>query len=161
MPGVADFRKSFFDRAAVADKIPPAMKRALSRFGAYVRQKAKASLKYGDKSSTPGQPPIVHRSKGFTRKKKKKGVTVQQPSSPLRELIFFGYDSDKMTVVIGPAFGGSHTGAPEALEHGGSARVTNANGSTEIVTIGARPFMQPAFDKQLKAVGNDFKNLIR
>lgn len=157
---VAGFKRSFFDRAAVADKIPPALKKALSKFGFLTRQIAKKSLKYGDKPSRPGQPPTVHRSSKFTRRKKTKGVTKQQPASPLRELIFFGYDADKKSVVIGPALGGSQSGAPETLEHGGTAVIVS-NGRRVSVRIAARPTMQPAFEKQLANVNNDFRNLIK
>lgn len=156
---VSGFKKTFFDRAAVADKIPPAIKKALSRFGFFVRQTAKKSLKYGDKPSKPGQPPTVHRSAKFLRKKKVKGKVKLQGSSPLRELIFFGYEATDKSVVIGPAIGGSKSGAPHIQEYGGNG-IIESRGRRVSVRFPSRPYMQPAFDKQLAAVNNDFRNLV-
>ncbi len=157
---VAGVSKTFFNTVAVTSKVPPAIRKALSKFGAFTRRTAKSSLKYGDKPSRPGKPPTVHRSKAFTRKTKSKGRVKQQPASPLRELIFFGYDEAKRSVVIGPALGGSHDGAPAAMEHGG-ANVITTNGVRKTVRFAARPFMQPAFDKELGGAAGNLKNLVR
>ena len=144
---VAKFKLNFFDAKAVTDPVDRAKKRLLSRVGAFTRTKARQSLKYGTGVSPPGRPPIVHRSIGFTRKKKSKGVVTQQPASPLRELLFFAYDPSADSVVIGPAIGGSHTGAPEALEWGGSTRVVR-HGRTVTIRIGARPTVTPALETE-------------
>ena len=157
---VAGFKNTFFDRAAVADKIPPAVRQALSKFGAFVRRRARTSLKYGPGRSGPGRVPVVHRSKGFTRRKKVKGAVTAQPASPLRELIFFGFDPARQSVVIGPAVGGSRTGAPAALEYGGASVVLRA-GRRTVGRYAARPFMRPAFAAEMPGAGDDFKGLIR
>lgn len=153
---VSGFKKFFFDGKAVTDALAPAVKKALSKFGAFVRQRSKSSLKYGTGTGAPGKPPVVHASKGFTRKRTKKGVTTAQPASPLRELIFFGYDPDKMSVVIGPALGGPRTGAPAALEAGGKAA-----GVPGAKPVAPHPYMRPAFEAELGKIGGDFRNLIR
>jgi len=105
MPGVSDFKKSFFDRAAVTSKVDAATRRVLSKMGAFVRRRAKSSIRKRKKVSAPGQPPSSH-------------------VGTLRNLLFFGYDSGTKTVVVGPAafertrlLGGKTT--PETLEEGG------------------------------------------
>lgn len=155
-----DLKKTFFDTKAVTDSVPPAIRKALSKVGAFTRQRVRSSLKYSDTSSLPGRPPNVHKSKNFTRKRKVKGATVQQASSPLRELIQFGYDAAERDVVIGPALGGSRSGAPETLEKGGTA-VINAYGQRRMVHLSPRPYMLPGFVPERDKAAAEFKDLIR
>jgi hypothetical protein len=154
-------KKTFFDTAAVADKLPPAIRAALSKFGAYTRRAAKNSLKYGDKPSPPGRPPTVHRSKKFTREQKSKGKKTLQASSPYREFIFFSYDAERKTVVIGPALGGSRSGVPDKIEHGGTSVVIRGDGRRETIHTAPRPTMGLAFEATLDSAAGNFKNLIR
>jgi hypothetical protein len=145
---VSQFKINFFDKKAVTDKVDATERRLLSRVGAFVRRKAKSSLKYGKGTSSPGQPPVVHRSIGFTRTKTDKhGVTKKQLLSPLRELMFFAYDSASNSVVIGPAIWNHDTGIPAALEWGGSSIAVH-NGRQVTITIGARPTVTPALETE-------------
>jgi hypothetical protein len=139
----AKFKLDFFDSKLVTTRVDASKRRLLSRVGAFTRRRVKGSLRYGTGHSLPGQPPTVHRSIGFTKKSKSKGVEKQQPASPLRELQFFAYDEARDSVVIGPAIGGSRSGAPEVLEWGGTSKVVR-RGRTVTITIGARPSVQPA-----------------
>lgn len=154
--------KTFFDKGAVASKIPPANRQALSKFGAAVRRIAQQSLQYRDGASAPGLPPHAHRSRSFSRHFQKNGRKVgkAQPTSPLRELLFFGYDADRQSVFIGPALGGSRSGAPDREEHGGT-EVIRSFGRRVVVHYPRRPFMQPAFDQVLDRAAGNYKNLIR
>lgn len=129
-------KKSFFDSKAVTDALDPAVRKALSRFGAFVRTRSRSSIKKGKGKSKPGQPPKAHQ--GDIKR------------------ILFGYDAAAKSVVIGPIRYGSASGAPETLEYGGYARL---KGKT--VRVKPRPFMGPAFDTELEKVGNNFRNLIR
>lgn len=156
----ARVKSFFFDRKEITSKLDPATRKALSKFGAFVRTRAKSSLKYGDKPSVPGKPPTVHRSRSFTRKKKSKGVVVQQPSSPLRELIFFSYDPATRSIVVGPTLGGRNSGVPDVMEHGGSS-VIAVDGKKRIAHYQPRPTMQPAFDTELTKVQGNFLNIIK
>lgn len=142
--GVELVKGTFFDKAAVTKQLDPALKRVLSKHGAFVRRRSKSSLKYGKSTAVAGKPPIVHRG-GMTRTKvnKKTGKASSQGQSPLRELIFFGYDPVKKSVVTGPALGGPASGAPAALEGGD------------------HPFMRPAQAAEMPATMASFKNLIR
>lgn len=75
-------------------------------------------------ASRPGEPPRL-RSAG----------------SPLKRLLFFGYDAATRSVVIGPERFGSRPGA-HLLEHGGRGRLG---------PVAARPFMRPALRAELEA----------
>lgn len=154
---LASVKRSFFDKAAVASKIDPAVKKALSRFGAMARQDIRKVLKYGTKASRPGQPPTVHRSRGFTRKGK--GGTTQG-ASPLRELVFYGFDQGRKSVVIGPALGGDKDGAPATLEEGGPALIDTGEGR-KVVRIAPRPYVGPTFTKLRGKAAELFEGTIR
>lgn len=143
---VASFKKSFFDRKSVTDKLDPALKKALSKFGAFVRQRDKSSLKYRKAAAAPGRPPSAHKTAGFQRKKKSKGTTSKQASSPLRELTFFGYDAERKSVVIGPAAFRSKQAGPGVLP---------------AIIEQQHPHTGPAFQAELGKVQGDFRNLIR
>jgi hypothetical protein len=131
-----DIKKLFFDRDAVTGKVDKATRKVLSRFGAFVRTSARSSIRKRKKSAPPGQPPSSH-------------------SGLLKKFIYFGYEPQKQSVVIGPVKLDSKAGtAPEALEHGGRTvvrkrrrrytwRTWKAN-----VTIKPRPFMGPAMEKE-------------
>jgi hypothetical protein len=157
---VAAIKRNFFDKAAVTKGLDPAIRKALSKFGAFVRTRARSSLKYRTGASAAGSPPSVHRSKGFTRKKKVKGAVVQQPSSPLRELLFFSYDPEVKSVVIGPAIGGSRSDAPRIEEEGGTTTI-NVGGKRVSASYPARPYMGPAFATERAKAAELFRGLIR
>lgn len=154
-------KKAFFDTRAVKNAVDPAARKALSKFGAYVRTRARTSIKYKAGTSAPGQPPHAHRSRGYVRKKKSKktGAVTARPASPLRELIYFAYDPARKSVVVGPTLGGSKSGAPQSLEEGGGATVTDG-GRRVHVRVRPRPFMGPAFRVELDKVGGDWRNII-
>lgn len=158
----ATVTKAFFDTKAVTDRLDPATRKALSKFGAFVRQRDKSSLKYKDGTAPPGQPPFVHRSTGYTksRKNKKTGLTKTEQASPLRELIFFAYDANTKSVVIGPVLGGSQSGAPRTIEEGGNATVRRENGKVVSVHVRPHPHTKPAFDTELGKVGGNFRNIL-
>lgn len=125
------------------------VKRALSKFGAFVRTRAKSSIRKRKKISQPGQPPSSHTGK-------------------LKKLIFFGYDREKKSVVVGPLLFGT-TNAPESFNRNSqtsdwsSRRV--ATGVPERLEKGvgimARPFMTPAFETEKKNLDNCFKDCIK
>lgn len=99
--GIRQVRAAFFDQAAVRTALDAGTRKALSKFGAFVRQRARSSIRTRKKSSPPGQPPSSH-------------------EGSLKRLIFFAYDASAKTVVIGPVpFRAGE--APSLLEHGGTA----------------------------------------
>jgi hypothetical protein len=129
-PGsVESFKGAFFDREAVIKLMDKATHKALSKFGAYVRQRARTSLRYRDATSPPGHPPSAHKT--MTRvKTNKKGVTSKQAASPLRDFTFFAYDRAAKVVYIGPAKTNQQNArglngqtVPEVIEYGGSETI--------------------------------------
>jgi hypothetical protein len=155
----------FFDRPAVSNALDRGTKRTLSRFGAFVRQRARTSIRKKKGISPAGGPPFSHL-----------GV--------LRKGILFAYDPQARSVVTGPILAGSQSGAPERLEEGGTVPgngrvvwITNtpgrdqkgrfvSDGRTRIVLTGniaykPRPYMGPAFKAELPKAPEMFKNQIR
>ena len=133
----------FFDRKAVTNRVGRATKRVLSRFGAYVRQTARRSIRKRKAVSLPGQPPSSH-----------KGL--------LKRFIFFGYDPGRQSVVIGPArLAGRNRGeAPPLLEYGGTTTLKRG-GKRKRATYKARPFMGPAFEEHKKQLPQMWANSVR
>lgn len=115
-------RELFFDRRAIRRKTDRATRRVLSRFGSFVRQAARRSIRKRKKASEPGRPPSSH-------------------AGHLRRFIFFGYEPEKRNVVIGPsALSGPGMGeAPEVLEYGGTAAGRKAR------TLSAAEFLEHGF----------------
>lgn len=125
-----EFKKLFFDRQAVISKVDAATRKVLSKFGAFVRRSAKSSIRKRKKPAPPGQPPSSH-------------------TGLLKKFIFFGYDPERQSVVIGPTrLNQKGRGeAPPLLEYGGKATLVR-RGKKKRTTYKARPYMGPAFEKE-------------
>ncbi len=126
-------KQMFFDRRAVRTRTDAGTRRVLSRFGAYVRTTARHSIRKRKRISDPGEPPSSH-------------------TGLLRRLIFFGYDRDRRSVVIGPMRLNQKVGdAPAALEYGGTSMGVEGRRRRRRkrrVRIAARPYMGPAFEHE-------------
>lgn len=123
----ASFKVDFFDTSRVMKRVAAGKRRVLSKIGAFVRQRAKTSIRKRKKSSPPGQPPSSH-------------------AGQLR-LIFFAYDHRSESVVVGPIAFGARGGAgivPRLLEFGGEV----IRGGKRLVYRG-NPFMRPAMEAEL------------
>lgn len=121
----------FFDTALVDAAVERGAKRALSRFGAYVRTRARTSIRTRKRASRPGQPPSNH-------------------TGHLKKLIYFGYDTQKKSVVVGPL-----------LYHKGVAHIIENGGIYDGTLYRARPFMRPAFERELPNAERLFKDQIK
>ena len=162
----------FFDPGKLFAGLDKATQRILSKFGGSVRLRSKRSIKERKKPSVPGKPPSS-----------RTGV--------LKQFIFYAYEPQKRTVVIGPTptnqifFNRDRrpvTGTvPGVLEYGGEitllevlkwgkwrradlrSRRRNANLPTRYrtVRIAARPYMQPAFDAALETLDPLWRDSIR
>ena len=121
----------FFDKPAVDKAVDAGTKRALSKFGAYVRTRAKTSIRKRKAISVPGNPPSSH-------------------TGHLKKLIYFGYDQAKRSVVVGPL--PYHKGVANVIENGGIV---------DGKLYRARPFMKPAFDKELPNAAKLFQDQIK
>lgn len=130
---LSQVKRMFFDRAAVMNAATRAERTVLSRFGAYVRTTARSSIRKRKKSSPPGMPPTSH-------------------TGLLKRNIFFAFEPERRSVVIGPIrLNAKNTDAPATLEHGGAATVVRRRKGRTIarkVDIDARPYMGPAAEKE-------------
>ncbi len=138
-----DVKRMFFDTKRVRAKTDKATRRVLSKFGAFVRQTAKRSIRKRKKASQPGKPPSSH-------------------VGLLKRFIWFGYDVIRRSVVIGPVrLSQKGRGeAPSALEYGGIVTMQSRrrDGKRTRTHIRPRPFMGPAMEKekqQLPALWRD------
>lgn len=126
-------KQMFFDRKAVTGAVDRATRKVLSRFGAFVRTGARHSIRKRKRVSAPGEPPSSH-------------------TGLLRNFIFFGYDRDRRSVVIGPQRLNQKIGdAPHALEYGGPSTVVEGlrgKRKKRRIRIAARPFMGPVFERE-------------
>lgn len=149
---VKQFQGAFFTSSAVTKKVKPAARKVLSKFGSYVRQTARQSIK-NKKRSVASQPPANRTGK-------------------LKRFIYFGYDTNKNSVIIGPAKLTNTVSdtALISLEEGGSTDILThsfdkARGKHSVqrsrVFVAARPFMKPAFDKELPKVPSMWKDSIK
>lgn len=122
--------KLFFDRPAVMARVDAATRKVFSKFGAFVSQRAKTSIRKRKSIAPPGEPPSSH-------------------TGLLKRFIFFGYDPDRRSVVIGPArlTGKGRGQAPSLLEHGGPG-VVHRRRKVVQVHVRPRPYMGPAFEKE-------------
>lgn len=130
---------AFFDTPKVMNKTTAAERRFLSRFGAFVRRRARGSIRKRKKASEPGKPPSAHGKK--------------------LKLILFSYDPTKKSVVAGPKKF-SNTNAPAGLEHGEKS-TTQINGRRRSIRVKPRPFMAPAFAHEKPKIPDLLKNSIR
>lgn len=134
----------FFDRQKVIDATDRASRRVLSRFGAFVRQRARTSIRKRKGTSAPGNPPHSH-------------------VGLLRRFIFFGYDRRKHSVVIGPtALAASGGEAPALLEYGGTARIRDPrSGRRRTARYRGRPYMGPALEAEQPKLPSMWRNSIK
>lgn len=130
-----DIKKLFFDSKEVIEKADKATRSVLSKFGAYVRQTARQSIRSRKKPSEPGQPPSNH-------------------VGTVKRLIFFGLEGNK-NVVIGPTQFNGQANMPY-LEYGGNERK-----GRKTLHYSARPFMQPAFEATKKKLPDMWRDSIK
>ena len=133
----------FFDSKLVMSSVDRATRRVLSKFGAFVRRTAKSSIRKRKKPSAPGNPPSSH-------------------TGLLKKFIWFGYEPQHQSVVIGPKqlTQNKRGAAPSLLEHGGVGTFRRKK-KLRRVRYHPRPFMGPALDKEqpkLSAMWRDSVN---
>lgn len=135
-------RGSFFDREKVKRSADAGTRRVLSKFGAFVRQRARTSIRKRKGTSPPGRPPNSH-------------------VGLLRKFILFAYDPQRRSVVIGPTLTKEDSQAPRLLEHGGDAVLEEEGGKTRRVRYRPRPFMGPAFAEEQKKLPALWRGSVR
>lgn len=134
----------FFDRHVVMAAVDNAKRKVLSKAGAFIRTAAKTSIRKRKKSAPPESPPHSH-------------------EGSLRRLILFGYDKAADSVVVGPV-GFRQSTAPRVLERGGTTTVTRRRRGRRTerrVRIAARPYMNPALEKELPKLPELWRNSVK
>lgn len=142
-----DAKGMFFDRKAVMNAVDKGTRKVLSKFGAFVRTRAKSSIRKSKKAAPPGKPPRSH-------------------TGLLKRFIFFVFEPATRNVVIGPAkLNQKDSGAPEVLEKGGMSKVVRGSRRRRRVVrtaaIAARPYMGPAFEAEKKQLPALWANSIK
>ena len=135
----------FFDSDKVVSALDKASRKALSKFGAFVRTTARGSIRRRKGISKPGSPPSAHQ--GDIKK------------------ILFAYDADRQSVIIGPIKFNQKKGfATKTLEYGGNVvveRKSKGKITKRTVKVEARPFMAPAFQKNLPQLPELWRNQLK
>ncbi len=134
-------KQGFFDREKVQRSVDASTRKALSKFGAFVRQRAKTSIRNRKGTSPAGQPPNSH-------------------TGLLRKFILFAFDASRKSVVIGPTLTQEGSLAPRLLEHGGETTLEIA-GKARRARYRPRPFMGPAFEDEKKQLPSLWRNSVR
>lgn len=151
----------FFDRAKIMKAVDDGTRRSMSKGLAFIRKRARSSIRRSKKSSVPGQPPRAHST---------------SPVASIKNIQFY-YDTATKSGICGPVklngyrkiktakpvpatleFGGTVRFLRGAYAGGGKARRGKPNKLYVVKTpfakrILARPFMQPALEKEV-AAGN-------
>lgn len=134
-------KRGFFDRAIVQQAVDRAQRKVLSKFGAFVRQRARTSIRKRKGTSSPGGPPFSH-------------------VGLLRKFILFAYDPARQSVVIGPTLLREGSQAPKLLEHGGETILETKRGRKR-ARYRPRPFMGPAFEAEQEKLPALWLNSVR
>jgi len=134
-------KQGFFDREKVKRSVDAGTRRVFSKFGAFVRQRAKTSIRKRKGTSPPGTPPYSH-------------------VGLLRKFILFAYDPQRKSVVIGPTLTKEESEAPRLLEHGGDT-VLEIEGKARRVRYRPRPFMGPAFEQEQQKLPGLWRDSVR
>lgn len=104
-------KDQFFDRDNILFAVDQANRRVLSRLGAFIRRRARTSLRRRKRISAAGQPPRIH----------------SRDSVQTLKNILFAYDPGRTSVVIGPVLLNHNPliqgTIPQLLEFGGNAGI--------------------------------------
>lgn len=168
-------KKLFFDAQKVVTAAEKAERRALSKFGAFVRTTAKRSIRKARQKKIAELTPEERRSweirkeigkrKGF---KARRPLKASEPGEPhryraglIKKHIFFLWDKANKSVIIGPARLSKRGDAPHDLEFGGNTTLTAGPDRGKRITIKPRPTMQLAMQKELPGLPEMWKDAVR
>jgi hypothetical protein len=141
-------KQLFFDRPRVQRAVSRANRQALSRAGALVMTAARQSIR---RAPYRARKPRGRARTDFRTQSAPPGAPPYSQTGLLKRFIFFGYDPQRESVVIGPAKLNKPGAAPRVLEHGGTATVLRRRRGKIVrqrVRIAPRPFMGPALEKE-------------
>ncbi len=139
----ASIREGFFDTEKIRRSVSNGARRVLSKFGAFIRTRARSSIRKRKAISAPGSPPSAHT--GIIR------------------LIFFAWDASTESMVVGPIKASGKDGrAPTVLEKGGESVIAgNAKRRPRRAVFKPRPSMGPALEGERPKFADQLKNLMQ
>lgn len=142
----AEVRQLYFDDPAIRRFMDLKTLSALSRAGAFLRQRARTSMRYRPlehkrgplkgqpNHSATGEPPYAHKETG----------------AHIRKRLEFAFDTGSKSLVVGPKkFGAGR--APNVQEFGSATGTTTVAGRRIPGRFPARSFMGPAMREEIKA----------
>jgi len=164
----------FFDSAPVKRAVDRATRRVLSRFGAFVRRTAKKSIRKARQKKiselTPEELKSYRMRQAIAKRQGKprprRPLASSKPGEPprsrqglLKRLIYFGYDTYRRSVIVGPLAAGPK--AAQQIEYGGSVRITAGPNAGKTKRMAARPFMGPAMNENLPQLPAMWRDQVR
>lgn len=133
---------AFLDNPKIQKYLDQKTKKVFVRFGGTVRKTAQFSMRSRKGTAPAGQPPYAHKKK------------------LLRKLLFFSYDVNTKTVVIGPVrierTMDQHI--PKLMEEGGKVAKETRSGKIVTLDYTPHPFMQPAFETHIGKLAEMYRN---
>jgi len=151
--------KSFFFDKEITQDLDINARKGLARFGGLIRTTARRSMRKPRQKKlsemTKKERQAFYIRSGIAKKTgEKKPRRPNMPSAPgepprviggqVKKFLYFAYDKQERSVVVGPAKINNPTGAPETLEKGG---VVNTKAGR--VKISKRPYMLPAHQEHI------------
>ena len=131
----------FFDTEGVKKHVRDGTKSFLSKVGAFARRTMKGLIRPGKKSAKPGSPPKSH-------------------TGLFKELIFFGYDAESQSVVVGPQFRKSQKPpVPQLLNEGGTVAKHWRTGKP--AAYNKFPYVEPTWEIEEENWPNLFRESIK
>lgn len=160
---IAQAKAGFFDSEIVIRAMDAGKRRALAKAGAFVRTTARSMIR---------KAPGVNTQTGqVARGRRKKGVryveATAKPGDPpyghasqlLKKFIYFSWDTESQSEVIGPALLQSpRGGGPKFIEYGGGTSIRTKKGKMRRAQFHGNPVMHPALEKGLGELLKSFEN---
>lgn len=140
----AAVRKGFFTSPGVVAQLGTQKRKAFSKAGAFIRTRARQSIRRKKGSAPPGRPPHAHAAGNS-------GI----------KLIFFAWDAAAESVVVGPVRFDSAKGpkgGAALLEKGGEATARDGKGRPRKYRYRGNPFMAPAVAAELPKFAGLFRS---
>lgn len=155
----------FFDSKLLEGKLDKATKAVLSKFGAYVRTFSRRSMRKArmvrlsemdsDERDRYELQKKINKHAGKPAPKRR--LAASEPGKPprvrqgdLKKFLFFSYDTNQKSVVVGPERLSKRSGrTPQLMEKGGRVTMDFGPNKGKSFHIAARPYMQPALTEEL------------
>ena len=131
-------KRFFFDRKAVADIVGKKAAKNLSKAGAFVRTKARQSMRRRKKASAPGSPPSAH----------------SKDAKATLKNIQFAFDPARLSIFVGPELLNVKypVPVPGLLERGGTTTLNQSR-------IIPREFLRIGLHRSIKKEKNEWRTV--